>query len=92
MQFSVDDEIKEVYAYPGMPKDGNPNIPTLYELMTDDLDLWASFSESEDEVGDGWSTFISRRRKYKKNKGMSPKAMPPKASCEGTLMTSQGLW
>ena len=72
VRFSVDDSIKEVYAYPGMPRDGNPNIPTLYELMTDDLDLWASSSESEDEVGDGWSTFISKRKKYKNKRYVSP--------------------
>ena len=55
-----------------MPRDGNLNIPTLYELMADDLDLWASSSESEDEVGDGWSTFISKRKKYKNKRYVSP--------------------
>jgi len=36
----------------------------LYELMTDDLDVWQTSSESEDEINDGWSTF--RRKKNKK--------------------------
>ncbi|MCR2415348.1 hypothetical protein NSP64_23340, partial [Salmonella enterica] len=55
-----------------------PDRPTFCEIMTDDLDVWDSDSESEDEIGDGWSTFISKKEKYQvSNKtGKIPPATP----------------
>ncbi|KAL2526189.1 Uncharacterized protein Adt_11243 [Abeliophyllum distichum] len=41
-----------------MVKPDSCNHPTFYEIMTNDLDVWNSDSESEDEIGDGWSTFL----------------------------------
>ncbi|KAL2471026.1 hypothetical protein Adt_39162 [Abeliophyllum distichum] len=35
--------------------------------MTDDLDVWNSDSESEDEIGDVWSTFINKKEKYQRS-------------------------
>ncbi|XP_038717270.1 uncharacterized protein LOC120010560 [Tripterygium wilfordii] len=66
VQFIVDGEATTVYAYPGMPRPQAPNRPTLYEIMTDDLDVWDSSpemydssSESEDE---GWIEVKSKRQ------------------------------
>src|SRR6516165_10352119 len=42
VKFKTGQDIKEVYAYPEMPRCGNPKIPTLYEVMTDDLEVWES--------------------------------------------------
>ncbi|KAL2513423.1 hypothetical protein Adt_19023 [Abeliophyllum distichum] len=41
------------------------NCPTFCEIMADDLDVWDSDSESEDEIDDGCSTFISKKKKYR---------------------------
>ncbi|KAL2512421.1 Uncharacterized protein Adt_18021 [Abeliophyllum distichum] len=35
--------------------------------MTDDLNVWNFDSEYEDEIGDGWSTFISKKEKYQRS-------------------------
>lgn len=65
VKFEVDGEITINYIYPGMDGPPIPNRPTFYEIMTDDLDIWDSDSESEDEIGDGWTTFISKKEKYR---------------------------
>lgn len=62
--FEVDGEITISYVYPGMDRPNAPNRPTFYEIMTGDLDVWDSDSESEDEIGDSWSTFIKKKEKY----------------------------
>ncbi|GKV04930.1 hypothetical protein SLEP1_g17015 [Rubroshorea leprosula] len=43
---------------------GNSSSLSLYDLMTVNLEDWESSSESEAEVGDGWSTFISKSKKH----------------------------
>ncbi|GLT49369.1 hypothetical protein SLA2020_229320 [Shorea laevis] len=48
-----------------MPTSGGPGSLSLYDLMTVNLEDWESSSESEDEVGDGWSTFISKSKKHR---------------------------
>ncbi|GKV49781.1 hypothetical protein SLEP1_g56513 [Rubroshorea leprosula] len=65
VKFQTDDEEKIAYAYPDMPTSGGPGSLSLYDLMTVNLEDWESSSESEDEVGDGWSTFISKSRKHR---------------------------
>ncbi|GKV47486.1 hypothetical protein SLEP1_g54388 [Rubroshorea leprosula] len=65
VKFQTDDEEKIAYAYPGMPTSGGPGSLSLYDLMTVNLEDWESSSESEDEVGDGWSTFISKSKKHR---------------------------
>lgn len=49
--------------------------------MTDDLKIWQLSSESEDEVGNGWSTFISKKKKY----------MPKEKIIQDTAMSSLHL-
>ncbi|KAL2470501.1 hypothetical protein Adt_38637 [Abeliophyllum distichum] len=51
-----------------MVKQDSGNRPTFYEIMTDDLDVCNSDSESEDKIGDGWSTFTSKKEKYQRSK------------------------
>ncbi|KAL2486366.1 Cornifin domain-containing protein [Abeliophyllum distichum] len=67
IEFKVDEEVTITYVYPEMVKPDRSNRPTFYEIMTDDLDVWNSDSESEDEIGDGWSTFISKKEKYQRS-------------------------
>ncbi|KAL2471087.1 hypothetical protein Adt_39223 [Abeliophyllum distichum] len=42
--------------------------------MTDDLDVWNSDSKSEDEIGDVWSTFISKKEKYQRSNEIGKKS------------------
>ncbi|GKV22483.1 hypothetical protein SLEP1_g32351 [Rubroshorea leprosula] len=65
VKFQIDDEEKIAYAYLDMPTSGGPGSLSLYDLMTVNLEDWESSSESEDEVGDGWSTFISKSKKHR---------------------------
>ncbi|KAL2461665.1 Uncharacterized protein Adt_45085 [Abeliophyllum distichum] len=67
VEFKVDEEVTITNVYPEMVKPDSDNCPTFYEIMTDDLDVWNSNSESEDEIGDGWSTFISKKEKYQRS-------------------------
>ncbi|GKV21559.1 hypothetical protein SLEP1_g31529 [Rubroshorea leprosula] len=73
VKFQTDDEEKIAYAYPGMPPSGGPSSLSLYDLIMVNLEDWESSSESEDEVGNGWSTFISKSRKHRNpvSSGMS---------------------
>ncbi|GKU92218.1 hypothetical protein SLEP1_g5977 [Rubroshorea leprosula] len=64
-KFQTDDEEKIAYAYPDMLTSGGPGSLSLYHLMTVNLENWESSSKSEDEVGDGWSTFISKSKKHR---------------------------
>ncbi|GKV35504.1 hypothetical protein SLEP1_g43762 [Rubroshorea leprosula] len=65
VKFQTDDEEKIAYAYPSMPTSGGPGSLSLYDLMTVNLEDWESSSKSEYEVGDGWSTFISKSKKHR---------------------------
>ncbi|GKU96286.1 hypothetical protein SLEP1_g9534 [Rubroshorea leprosula] len=65
VKFQTNDEEKIAYAYLGMPTSGGPGSLSLYDLMMVNLEDWESTSESEDEVGDGWSTFISKSKKHR---------------------------
>ncbi|KAL2486805.1 Uncharacterized protein Adt_31561 [Abeliophyllum distichum] len=61
VEFKVDEEITITYVYPEMVKPDSDNRLTFYEIMIDDIRVWDSNSESEDEIGDGWSTFINAK-------------------------------
>ncbi|KAL2470474.1 hypothetical protein Adt_38610 [Abeliophyllum distichum] len=67
VELKVDEEVTITYVYPEMVKPDSGNRPTFYKIMTDNLDVWNSDSESEDEIGDGWSTFISKKEKYQRS-------------------------
>lgn len=59
--FHVDKEATVVHAYPDMPRSGNPNVPTLYELMTaPSLDIWEDSSYFSDESQSKWQTVVKR--------------------------------
>ncbi len=88
MKFEVDSEVTTIYAYPGMPKYAkDPNAPSFDKVIVDDLNTWESSSESEDEVSDGWSTFISKKEKYAWTRKVSiPDELPSeKANWVGKL-------
>ncbi|KAL2525285.1 hypothetical protein Adt_10339 [Abeliophyllum distichum] len=55
VELKVDEEVTITYVYLEMVKADSGNRPTFYEIMTDDLDVWNSDSESEDEIDDGWT-------------------------------------
>ncbi|KAM1706158.1 hypothetical protein ACFX2K_028340 [Malus domestica] len=60
--FHVDNETTVVHAYPGMPRSGNPKIPTVYELMTaPSFDVWEDSSSLESE--DEWKTVNEKKVK-----------------------------
>ncbi|KAM1786196.1 hypothetical protein ACFX12_039014 [Malus domestica] len=60
--FHVDNETTVVHAYPGMPRSGNPKIPTLYELMTaPSFDVWEDSSSLKSE--DEWQTVNEKKVK-----------------------------
>ncbi|KAM1083303.1 hypothetical protein ACFX19_022125 [Malus domestica] len=60
--FHVDNETTVVHAYPGMPRSGNPKIPTLYELMmAPSFDVWEDSSSLESE--DEWQTLSEKKVK-----------------------------
>ncbi|KAL2498281.1 Uncharacterized protein Adt_23831 [Abeliophyllum distichum] len=67
VELKVDKEVTITYVYPKMIKPDSGNRPTFYEIITDNLDVWNFDSESEDEIGDGWSTFISKKEKYQRS-------------------------
>lgn len=48
-----------------MVEQRTPNHLTFYKIMTDDLNVWNSNSEYEDKIGDGRSTFISKKEKHR---------------------------
>lgn len=60
--FEVENEVIAIYAYPDIPKLGNPNIPTFYELMAkQNLDMCNGSSITKDEIGEEWKTYISKK-------------------------------
>lgn len=59
MEFKVDREVTINHVNLRMVKLRALNCQTFYKIMTDVLDVWDSDTEFEDEVGDGWSTFVS---------------------------------
>ena len=70
--FEVDKEVTIVQAHSDMPKPGNPNIPTLYELMTEpNLEIWDDWYDSEEDSESTWQTCT--RRKPTKSKSPSRK-------------------
>ncbi|KAL2472117.1 Uncharacterized protein Adt_40253 [Abeliophyllum distichum] len=84
VELNVDEEVTITYIYPEMVKPDSGNRPTFYEIMTNDLDVWNSDSEFEDEIGDGWSTFISKKEKYQRSNetdgGSESKNVPGESS------------
>ncbi|KAL2498372.1 hypothetical protein Adt_23922 [Abeliophyllum distichum] len=89
-----------------MVKPDSGNRPTFYEIMTDDLDVWNSDSESEDEIGDGLSTCIGKKEKYQRSNetGKKSSSVPLTGQTLGAWSTkvqsieevpseeSQGAW
>ncbi|KAL2492058.1 hypothetical protein Adt_27686 [Abeliophyllum distichum] len=55
VELKVHEEVTITCVYPEMVKPDSGNRPTFYEITIDDLDVWNSDSESEDEIGDGWT-------------------------------------
>ncbi|KAL2532074.1 Uncharacterized protein Adt_05425 [Abeliophyllum distichum] len=106
VELKVDEEVTITYVYPKMVKPDSGNRPTFYEIMTNVLDVWNSDSESEDEIGDGWSTFISKKEKYQRSNETGKKSsyVPLAGHTLGTWSTevqsieeipseeSQGAW
>ncbi|KAL2491906.1 hypothetical protein Adt_27534 [Abeliophyllum distichum] len=67
VELKVEKEVTIMYIYLDMVKLDSGNHPAFYEIMIDDLDVWNSNSESEDKIGDRWSTFISKKEKYQRS-------------------------
>ncbi|XP_062076034.1 uncharacterized protein LOC133780178 [Humulus lupulus] len=60
--FEVDKEVTIVQAHSDMPKPGNPNIPTLYELMTEpNLEIWDDWYDSEKDSESTWQPCTRRK-------------------------------
>ncbi|XP_060968195.1 uncharacterized protein LOC133035834 [Cannabis sativa] len=60
--FEVDKEVTIVQAHSDMPRPGNPNIPTLYELMTEpNLEILEDWYDSEEDLESTWQTCTRKK-------------------------------
>ena len=76
VKFEVDNEAQIVHAYPDMPRFGNPNIPTLYELMTaPSFDVWKD-TDNSDASEDDWTVVKKRVRHPRASTSVSPPSKP----------------